>query len=230
MTPQLRSVHLPFLGFTLPTPWKADVTDDAGTAAVTMSSGGYCRLSLDNTAEVQVARLSMGDVLPFDIDQLVSVEWWARVSASLAAACSLSMGVGSAGNATVTSITARSMFRMTGGGLLTLDCVDGTNSQTGITTGLAMATSDWQRFKLNFKQGTITQGPPANNLGGVGGKAAILFGADDSRGNLRHLAPRTQMSMAAYSSNLQAYFQLQKSANAATATLDIRDVMVEYRL
>lgn len=229
-TPQRRCQQIYFNGYTLPTPMASATVLTAGTPAVTMTSGGFVRLSLDTTNEVQVARLSNGDVLPWDIDNIEYVEWYARVSASLAAACSLSMGLASAANTTVNSITARAMFRMTGGGSLVLDAVDGTNSQTSIATGLSMFTSDWQRFRINLKQGTITQGPPTSNVGGVGGKASIQFGCDDARGNLRHLAPRTQMSMAAYTSNLQLYFQLQKSANAASGSLDIRDIAIAYRL
>jgi hypothetical protein len=229
MSPRLRKLLLPFNGYTLPDPWKADTTETAGTPAVTMTNGGFCRLSLDATAEIQVARLSNGDVLPFDIDNLDSIEFWARCSAALNAACSLSMGVCNAGNNTIASITSRAMFRMTGGGSLTIDAVDGTHSQTAIATGMAMATSAWQRFTMNFKQNTITMGPPASHVGGVGGKASVLFGVEDTRGNLRHVAGRTQFDMSAETGNLQLYFQLQKSANAATATLDVRDVEVTYR-
>ena len=74
-TPQLRRLHLPFIGNTLPTPWKTDLTKTAGSPAAAMTSGGFIRLSLDATEEVQVARLSNGDVLPFDIDNIVLVDW-----------------------------------------------------------------------------------------------------------------------------------------------------------
>lgn len=228
-TPRLRQIHIPFNGYTLPTPMRAATTQTSGTPAVAMTSGGFCRLSLDSTAEVQVARLSNGDVLPFDIDQLDSIEFFAKVSASLNAACSLVMGVANAGNNTIASITSRCLFKLTGGGLLTIDAVDGTHSKTGIATGQAMATADWQRFTMQFKQGLVTQGPPAA-VGGVGGKASVLFNCEDARGNLRAQARGTQFDMSAETGNLQLYFQLQKTANAATATLDIRDICVTYRI
>ncbi len=227
MTPRLRTIHIPFNGYTLPTQMKADTTQTSGTPAVTMTSGGFCRLSLDSANEIQVARLSNGGVLPFDIDQLDSIEFFAKVSASLNAACSLVMGVCNAGNNTIASITSRAFFKMTGGGLLTIDALDGTHTKSAIATGQAMATADWQRFTMQFKQGLVTQSPPGANSGG---KSNVLFSIEDTRQNLRRVATGTQFDMSAETGNLQLYFQLQKSANAATANLDIREASVTYRL
>lgn len=230
VTPVLRQQAILFNGYTLPTPMKSTTTQTAGTPANTMTSGGYIAMSLDATAEVQAARLDFGNVLSYPIDKIDSIEWWAKCSASLAAAVSLFMGVGSAASNTIGSIAQRAMFKMTGGGLITCDAVDGTNSQTGVATGLSFPSTDWTKFSLEFKQGCITIGPPANNVGGVGGKYHIIFKMENAQGKLRQVGQRTQFNMGAYSGNLQPIFCIVKSANAATGELDIRDLVVNYRL
>lgn len=222
--------QIPLNGYTLPAPFKSTLTKTAGAPLNTMTSGGYLAMTLDNTNEVQAARIDFGDVLSYPIDKLDSIEWWAKVSASLAAQVSLFMGVGSNASNTIGSIAQRAMFRMTGGGLLTCDAVDGTNSTTAQATGMAMMTGDWQKFVLNFKQGNVTQGPPASNVGGVGGKSDIIFKVEDGRGNLRQVAQRSWFNMGAYSGNLQPIFCIVKSANAATGELDIRHVRAVYRM
>lgn len=236
-TPIIIERNIEFNGNALPPEFTSHITKTAGNPTVGnvnvgSSNGGGCDLALDSTTEVQVLRLSFGDVLSLVATKLVAMEWWARVSASLASQCNLFMGVGNAGNDTVSSITQRCGFKMTGGGNLTCDAVDGTNSQTAIATGIPMLTTDWQKFSLNFKEGHITQGPPTSNVGGVGNLNDVIFRVENNlQGILRPVCQRTQMSLGALTSanGLQPIFQIGKSSNAATGTLSIKGLRLVYQ-
>ena len=82
---------------------KAD-TSAAGSPTVQSVSGGPMELTLDATNEVQNICLYMGDILPFDIDDLIRVEFLAKLSAGLAAQIMGMFGVISARNDTLDTI------------------------------------------------------------------------------------------------------------------------------
>ena len=74
---------------------KAD-TSSGGSPTVGGLLGGGLRLAMDSTNEVQNLCVYMGDVLPFDIDEIISVEFIAKTAASLNAATSIAFGLCSA--------------------------------------------------------------------------------------------------------------------------------------
>lgn len=205
--------------------WCSKTTQTAGTPTVKAVSLGSIDLVLDNTNEAQVASLYMGDILPFDITKLIRVSFLAKVSASLNAAVTGFLGLGSARNDTIASIAQRVGFVLAANAV-NVDAVDGTNSQTAKSTGFSLAATV-RKFAIDFSVGNLTQSPPSLSKGGV---ADVKLYMSNDKGALTQVCPTVRFDMSAYASGLQLIFQLQKTANAATGTLSIYDPEVEHRL
>lgn len=205
-------------------PWVKKVTAAVGSPTV-QSNGGLMELALDNTNEVQNLCLYWGDELGVDIDQVIAMDIWAKVSASLAAAVTISMGLGSARNDTPTSMSAYALFQCAGDNVLKALGSDGTNTLAAITTGLSLSTT-LRRMQLDFGSGVHTQAPPALSLGG---KANVKLAADNGSGLLRPVLRNSHLNLNAYSAGLQPFFQVQKTAGTAVGTLSIERVRITYR-
>lgn len=201
----------------------------AGSGADTAAEGGV-NLTLDNTAEVQVARLYMGDVLPFPLAALVALDIWASLTAGLANAVSAAFGVINAANDTISSITQRAIFRTVGGfsggnNELLCETADGTNSLTQQDTGLTLAATK-RRCRINFMEGILTQGAPNLSTGGL---TNVIFDAENSRGQLRRVLRNKQFNISAGTGGMQLFAQIQKTSNAAVGTLTIHKVRLAFR-
>lgn len=186
-------------------------------------------LTLDATNEVQVACLYQGDILPFAIDDILKIEFIVKLSsAALNAAITGAIGLASARNSTLNSITNAALFRFAGGtsNSMVIDTRDGTNSQSGIATGQVPGTA-YRRLVMDFAGGVKTQAPP---LLSKGGKAQVLFYMSDANGYLKRVAQNTNFDMSALSGNLQLFAQIQKTGVAAGGTLSIAEILVEHRL
>ncbi|MGV3605203.1 MAG: hypothetical protein ACO1RA_02265 [Planctomycetaceae bacterium] len=210
----------PFCSFTAQT---------SGTPTVAAVSGGSMDLTLDATNEVQVACLYQGDILPFAIDDILKIEFIVKLSsAALNAAITGAIGLASARNSTLNSITNAALFRFAGGtsNSMVIDTRDGTNSQSGIATGQVPGTA-YRRLVMDFAGGVKTQAPP---LLSKGGKAQVLFYMSDANGYLKRVAQNTNFDMSALSGNLQLFAQIQKTGVAAGGTLSIAEILVEHRL
>ena len=195
-------------------------------------NAGEVDLNLAATNEIESARVSMGDQLAYPIGQLKEMSFWAKVTASLNAAITVSMGLASAGNAAPGSISARMFFSLNGSNSLVINTSDGTLTNTNIAVNDVLVNS-WKKFTINLAEGTVTIGPPASMVGGQGGQRDVLFAVENSDFNqsvLRRVAPRTLFDTGNYSGGLQPYFQIQKTASTATGTLSIRRVEMEYML
>jgi hypothetical protein len=206
--------------------WCSKITKTAGSPAVASVSGGTIDLALDNANEVQNLCLYMGDILPFPITDIVRMEFSAKLSASLAAAVSGFMGLGSARNDAIASIAQRIGFGFSGSNAITVDGVDGTNSQTGKATGYSLSTT-LRRFAIDFSMGSLYQSPPSLSKGGI---ADVRMFMSNDKNALNGVVPGTRFDLSAYSGNLQPIFQIQKTANAATGTLSLFDGWIEVRV
>jgi hypothetical protein len=207
--------------------WTSAITG-SGPPTVSVVSGGAAALALEATEEVQNACLYMGDVLPYDIDDLIRVEFLAKMSATLGSASSIAFGVGSARNDDPDSITAAAMFRAIGNNSIVCETDDGTNEQDDDATGDTITTS-YKRFVIDFASGIKTQSPPSLSLGGKADIHFLMSGAYGS-GALRRVCAGTAHSMNAYSGNLQLFAQIQKTSSTNTGTLSILEIDVEYKL
>jgi hypothetical protein len=206
----------------------AKITKTAGTPTIKTAAGGVLQLALDSANEVQNLSIFQNDVLEFPIANLIRVEFLANVSAALNAAVTGFFGVGSTRNDAIASIAQRAgfLFGGAGGNAVTIDAVDGTNSNTGKATGQTLV-GTLKRFAIDFSIGNLAQSPPSASKGGV---ADVRFFMGNATGYLNEVARMTRFDLSAYTGNLQLIAQIQKTANAATGTLGIAEIAVEYRL
>jgi hypothetical protein len=206
-------------------PFCSKITKTAGTPSVAAVSGGTLDLALDNANEVQNLCLYQGDILPFDIAKLIRLEMTVKLSASIAAAVSGFFGFGSARNDAIASIAQRAGFGFSGSNAITIDGVDGTNSQTGKATGYSLTTV-LRKFAIDFSVGNAAQSPPSLSKGG---QADVRFFMSNDRGSLVQVGVATRFDLSAYAGNLQLIAQIQKTAAVATGTLSVEEIDVEYR-
>ena len=197
-----------------------------GSCTIKSVSGGSMDLALDATSEVQNACLYMGDILPFDIDDLIRFEFVAKLTASLHADVSVAMGLTGARNDAIDSIAQNILFRAIGSNAIVLETDDGTTDLDDKPAGLSLAAT-YRRFAIDFSVGNLTQAPPSLSKGGV---ADIRFFMSNDRGALVQVGKSVRFDMSAYTSNLQPFFQIQKVSGTATGTLSILEAAAEYRL
>lgn len=204
---------------------KAD-TSASGAPTLVGLDGGGIRMLLDNTNEVQNLCLYFGDKLSFDIDDIVRAWFIVATAAALNAAESIAFGLASARNDAIDSIAANAHFRCIGDQNVVVETDDGTNDNDDVATGLTMGAT-WRRFEINFAERNTMREPPSTQLGR---RSNIGFYASNSLGQLRRVASGTRFDMTNYSSGLQPYFQIQKTAAPSTGNLDILECGVEYNL
>lgn len=178
-------------------PWAIADTSSSGTpvyAVVTPSATGEIRLGFDNTSEVQNVCLSFGDKLPFDIDNIQSIEYRVKVvpeSTALDSATSVAFGLASARNDAIDSIANHASFRLIGNNNLLVETDDGTTDLDDKATGQTLSTT-YKRFLIDF----------------TGGKSDVKFYCNGIR-----LASSTTFNMSAATGSLQPYVQIQKTAD-----------------
>jgi len=205
-------------------PWVKKITAAGGSPTVAPSADGMA-LALDATNEVQNLCLYMGDVLPFDIDDIIRLEVLAKISASLDASVSAAFGLAAARNDDLDAIAAAAWFKLAGSNDVVLESDDGTNDNNDAATGVTLADT-FKRFSIDFSAGVLTQSPPSQSLGG---KAALQFQADNANGYAQRVGANTAFNMSNYSSGLQLFAQLQKTAGTATGTLTIQEFCVTVK-
>lgn len=216
----------PVVGSGVGTPWVKDDDSSAGSPTVGGLAGGGVRLAFDSQAEAQNLCLYFGDVLAFDIDELISFEIIAKTIATLDAATSLAFGLASARNDAIDSIAEACLFRCIGDNNVVVESDDGTNNNDDVATGVTLGAT-WQRFRIDFAARRTTQEPPSLSLGG---KSNVAFYAGNARGSMRRVAQNTRFDMSNYAGGLQPFIQLQKTSDANTDNLDILEVCVEVKL
>lgn len=204
--------------------WCSKATGSATIAAV---SGGAMALSLVVTTEVENGCLYMGDILPYDIDDLIRVEFLAKVSGTLGSASSLAFGLASARNDAIDSIDYAALFRAIGNNTIVLETDDGVNNVDDAAADGAVISTSYKRFAIDFATGIKTQSAPSLSLGG---KSNVLFYVGNANGSLRQVGKNTAFNMGNYAGNLQLFAQVQKTSAADTLTLSILGIDVEYKL
>lgn len=206
------------------TPWSKADTSAAGAPTLVGLNGGGIRLLLDNTNEVQNLCLYQGDVLPFDIDDIIRASFVVACAAALNAAESLAFGLASARNDVIDSIAAAAIFRCIGNQSVLVESDDGTNDNDDVATGLTLGAT-WKRFDIDFASRNTTREAPSLSLGR---KSNVEFYGYNGFNSRRRVASGTRFDMSNYSSGLQCFFQLQKTAATSTGNLDILAVEIDY--
>jgi hypothetical protein len=204
-------------------------TAAAGSPTISVVSGGEAQLTLDNTSEVQNLCLYGGDVLPFDIEDLLFFEALYRLSGTPGTGVEFAMGLTSARNDAIDSIAEAALIRNIASLAIVAESDDGTNNNddkaTGINVGTTVATSTL--VHIDFGSGVFSQDPPT---GPVGARANVLFSVGNSRQNLRRVCTNTRFDMSNYAGNLQFFAQLQKTSSTEVLTASIRGVRVGYKI
>ncbi len=112
--------------------WTIDKEAAGGTPTYLniTEAGGALKLLLDNTSEAQGITLFQNDVLIYDVAQIKSIWWIAKVSA-ISAVTDVVFGVGSARNDTIDSVATNAWFK-----------IDGSASQSNVLCQSDDATND----------------------------------------------------------------------------------------
>jgi hypothetical protein len=207
--------------------WASKITG-AGPPTVKSVSGGSLDLALTAASEVQSATLYMGDILSFDIEDLIRVEFIAKLTAALPAAVSIAFGLASAQNDAIDSIAEHALFRAIGSNAIVVESDDGTNDVDDKPTGFSLVAT-YRRFAIDFSVGNLTQSPPALSKGGT---ADVRFFMSNDRGALTNVCRNVVggFNMSNFTGNLQLFAQIQKTTGTAVGTLSLLAAAVEYRL
>jgi len=186
--------------------WLVDDTSSAGTPTYTKGGiAGEATLAFDSQSEIQNVCLHMGDDLNFDIDDLDGVYFRVKMGqAAMDATSMVAFGVCSARNDAIDSLAAHASFRVIGADdttALVVETDDGTNDNDDVATGTTLINA-YKRFYIDFSGGTDD----------------VKFYVDGVR-----VASATTFDMSNYTSGLQPYVQIQKTADTNTDS-----VVVDY--
>ena len=192
--------------------WKITDTSLAGTPTYAPVAGGRgLKVDFDNTNEVQNVCVNWADLLALDIDDLAEVRFRVKMNqAALNAASQFAFGLQSARNDAIDSIAAHASFRVIGGDSTTLVVVesdDGVTDKDDVAAGLTLINAA-KDFVISF----------------TNGKSDVRFFIDG-----QPVAMGTTFDMSQYSSGLQPFFQLQKTASTNTDGFTVEGVEVTFR-
>jgi len=222
-----RGHHLiPAAASNLGTPFSKADTSAAGSPTMVGITGGGLRLLLDATNEVQNLCLYMNDILPFDIDEIIRAWFIARTVATVDSTTQIAFGLTGARNDAIDSIAQAALFRVIGNNSIVVETDDGTNNNDDKSTGATLV-AQWKRFEINFAERITTVEPPSVS---TGRPSNIGFYAANTRGALRRVASGTRFDMSNYTSGLQLFAQIQKTADTNANYLDILEMGVELEL
>ena len=207
-----------FDGAALPSEFSGVVSGDA-TVAVKGSGGaqvGEVDITIAATSEAEVAYLYQGDKLTIPIARLQAVEFTAKIASSMAAAGSdaiaFAIGLISAFNSTLDSVTALALFRKKAGAsnLLTVETDDNTVDKNDIATGVSVQYGSYQRFLIDFQK-----------------KSDVKFYVHDGK-MFKRVALTTVFDMSNYTGSLQLFAYLSKASSTDTNVLTIDEIDIRY--
>ena len=174
-------------------------------AVVTPSACGELNLAFDSTTEVQNVCISMGDKLCFDIDNVQSFR--ARVKqgqTTIDSASTFSIGLASARNDTIESITAFLLFKLVGTNEVMISTDDNVTDLTDKATGISIGTS-YVDLMIDLSN-----------------KKNVKFFV-----NGQPVCQSTTFDLSGYTGSLQVYIQAQKTSDNNTDSFVIDYVSVE---
>ena len=193
--------------------WTIKDTSASGapTYLCVTEDGGAAKLTLASTSEEEIVTLYQNDVLPWDLDSLLSVDFIVKVG-SIDAVTQLVFGVGSAQNDTEDSVTVNAWFRMDGTAstsAIVVETDDNTVDNNDVATGTTLSTT-YKKCTIDFSQGL----------------ADVRFFIDGSR-----VAASTTFDMSAVTSgqNVQPFVQLHKASGTGVAYVQIAKISAKYR-
>lgn len=197
-----------------------------GSCTIASVSGGPIALALDATSEVQNACLYMGDILPFDIDNIIRAWFVAKLTASLGASVMTAFGLATARNDALDSVASHAWFRVEGNNNVLCETDDAVTDTDDKATGLTLEAS-YRKFVIDFSEGQNVRSLPSLAQGGT---SDVRFHMSNARGALVPVARSTRFDMSGFTSNLQLLAQIQKTSGTAVGTLSILEAGIEFQL
>jgi len=184
--------------------WDIADTSSAGTPTYTVGgTNGEATLAFDSQSEIQNVCLFQSDVLNWDIDQLIHVEFRVKVTAAaggvLDSATSVAFGMATARNDAIDSIASHASFRAIGSNAIVCETDDAVTDKDDIATGVSFVSGTYKRFVIDFQD-----------------TADVKFIIDGAR-----VASSTTFDMSGFTTGLQPYLQLQKTADANTDSVTV---------
>jgi hypothetical protein len=202
------------------TPWRVTDASTMGTPVYTAgtdlgtSGGAYgiAHLAFDSQAEAQNVCLSFGDVLTMDInDRLVFETRLKQGQATADSTTSFAFGLIGDRSDTIDSIAQNILFRYIGDNVIVCETDDGTTDLDDKATGLSL-TNAYKYFKIDAQDLTN-----------------VKFYMGDAGGRLVRVAKSVTFDVSAYAGALQPVFQLQKTSDTNTDSVQIDYVRVTGR-
>lgn len=209
-------------------PWLKKDTSSAGSPTMTTTADGL-KTTLAATNEIEVMTLYFGDVLSYDIDDIIRAEFVLKANTTLAANETLVVGLASAQADDPDTIAANTWFKIVGAAsantTLLCESDDGTTDNDDKATGISLGTSAHKRLIIDFSTEVQTRSPPFASKG----KQAAFFVADATN-LLRRVADNVAFDMSGYSSGLQPFLQLQKASGTGVPAVSLLEFCIDYRL
>jgi len=192
--------------------WTIKDTSSSGTPTYLCitEDGGAAKLTLVSTSEAEIVTLYQNDVLIYDVRQLKSI-WWIAKVAGIEAVTTLTMGVGSAQNDTDDSVATNAWFRMEGSvstTALVVETDDATNDNNDVATGATLA-AVYKKLLIDFTNGLTD----------------VRFYVDGAR-----VAAATTFDMSDLTAglNVQPWVQIQKASGTGVPSVTLAQFGVQY--
>lgn len=192
-------------------PWIIKDTSSSGTPTYTRldhgeSSGafapGVAELSFDSQAEAQNICLSWNDKLGFDLDKINTYEARVRMGQSAVDATSMfAFGIAGDRNDVIDTMAINALFRVVGADSTTnvvLETDDASANNDDKSSGTTLINA-WKYFKIDFSV-----------------KTDIKFFIDNVR-----VGSATTFDMSNHTGGIQLFFQLQKTSDNNTDSIEI---------
>jgi hypothetical protein len=193
--------------------WTIADTSSSGTPTYlcVTEDGGAAKLTLAATSEAENVCLFQNDVLPFDLRQLLRVDFIAQV-AGVDSTTVINFGVGSARADDEDTVATSAWFKIEGAtstSALVVETDDGTTDNNDVATGQTLASS-YKKCSIDFSRGIND----------------IRFFIDGEQ-----VAASTTFSMAAATAgqNVQLMAQVSKASGTGVPSITIARVEVVYK-
>jgi hypothetical protein len=136
--------------------WGTRDTASATEALVADAPNGVYRLALDATSEAQLAGLDWGDQRTLVLNQGLGFEARVKLSTLPTTGSIVCIGLCGDHNAAVDTVAESIWFRLDGstGGLITVECDDGTTETSKVTTGVTVLNTDWVILRIDCSDPT----------------------------------------------------------------------------
>lgn len=204
-----------------------------GAGAVSKSSQGL-ELSVDASPTVQLAEINQDNVLAFDLDEIICVEFDARVDIDAGTdttGLEFILGLAGARDDDADLIEPGIFIRIVDGSVF-LESNDGSGKDVDdIDSEFDLNAGGWQRYSIDLVTGVQTHGAPMQSVGGKARPMFYVTGNNIGKRALNLVHTNTSFDMSAYTGGLQLFARAAKHDATSTnaATLSIRNICTEIR-